>query len=225
MLADGEAFDFRAADAAYAQVTMAAVPQGWNGELGFYGQREDAQQLRLRSSTWRVRDARGTIVASGAPGIGAQWFVPLPQPDSYTATIEGEGFRTSIEFDTRGDGRAPTLTSLAIFDESGARTSRIVVNRGGSLVFSVKDTNEARTRVFWRRRTAVTWVELGLTMTGEDAAVGRIYRGDLADVSGVAGEIVLVFESTDADGNTLSHTLEPAFRVETGTSRRRAARQ
>jgi subtilisin family serine protease len=224
VLAAGEDFDFRNGDAAYPQVTMAAIPQGWNGELGLYGQREDAQQLRLRSSTWRVRDARGTIVASGAPGIGAQWFVSLPQPDSYTATIEGGAFTTSIGFDTRGDGRAPAMTSLAIFDESGARTSHIAVKRGGSLVFSIKDTNETRTRVFWRRRTASTWVELGLTMTGEDAAIGRIYRGDLADISARAGEIVLVFESTDADGNTLSHTVEPAFRVEPGTSRRRAAR-
>jgi subtilisin family serine protease len=213
VLAEGEDFDFRDADAAYAQVLMSAVPQGWSGQLNLFGQRDEGQQLRLRASTWRVRDAAGTVVASGTPGAGAQWYVPLPRADVYTATIEGEGFATSLGFDTRGDGQPPALTSLGIFNDAGARVSRIGVGSAGTLLFSISDTNESSTRVFWRRRTASTWVELGLTSNHADPTLGRVYRGDLAETSGSPGEIVLRVESTDGDGNHLVHTLEPAFRV------------
>lgn len=221
VLAEDEDFDFRDAAAAYPQVLMSAVPQGWNGQLNLFGQRDEGQQLRLRASTWRVRDASGTVVASGTPGAGAQWYVPLPRADVYTATIEGEGFATSLGFDTRGDGQAPALTSLGVFNDVGARESRIGVGSAGTLVFSISDTNESSTRVFWRRRTASTWVELGLTSTHADPILGTVYRGDLTETSGRAGDIVLRFESTDRDGNHLVHTLEPAYSVHT---RRRAVR-
>jgi hypothetical protein len=123
----------------------------------------------------------------------------------------------------------PTLTSLAILDGQGRHATELPRNGNGTLVFSAAAHEELAyrrivsdgTKVFFRRRGTNTWVQLTPVEIGEEDGAqeahgrppaGIIYRVDLVDALRLPeGEIELLVEVRNEQGNTATWQIAPAF--------------
>lgn len=236
-----DSYDFRSGTL-YPNLVMSAIDQGWHGTLSVIGQRSEARTLERAATTYRVADANGAEVAAGPVGLANPLFIPLPARGAYRARFVTEEKGTlDISVDTRGDGTPPALTSFAVLDAEGHKVSRLPYRGNGSLVFSVADyvvqPEETRYRriagmpsVFFRRAHAISWVQLHVQQTGEEteasgrAAIGGVFRVDLAEALQFTGDIELRVEFSDTDGNGVAYTV-PAFTVEDTGGRRRSVRR
>ena len=126
----------------------------------------------------------------------------------------------TLQFDTSaGNLQLPTLTSLAVLDAAGRHTSRLPLRGDGALVFS---TSDATPGVAFRRRGALTWVQLTPVRVGEDASYGVIHRVDLADALRIGGDIEIAIELSNGTGS--ARWVAPAFTATEALPKRRAAR-
>ncbi len=204
---------------------FAASGSFFSGDVAFRGDRDESRRATKLDTRYRILNAAGTEIASGAVGA-TSFLVPLPGRGRYRAEVstqKGESALLTMEFDTTyADVAPPTLTWLSIHDALGRRARRLPFNGNGTLVFAAQNGVGARTAVFFRRTGGSTWVQLTPVETGSDESAGTIFRVDLSDVLRVRGEIDLVIEIGDASGNTTTWRLDRALLSD--AAKRRAVR-
>ncbi|HEX8255007.1 MAG TPA: S8 family serine peptidase [Thermoanaerobaculia bacterium] len=233
----GETMSF-GGSAAHFDARLTASEQGLFGDPELLGTRDEIRRRERMATPYTITDANGTLVSSGVLGYGA-FLAPLDRPGKFRAEfkpqqleLEGRAVTATLtaSFDvTYGTANVPAITSLAIVDGVGRHVTHLPRNGNGALIFSAaahdgtayRRVAADRTRVFFRRRGAMTWVQLSVVETGEDATVdeshrrapaGVIFRGDLADVLRLPeGEIELSITVANEQGNLATWELSPAF--------------
>ncbi|HEV7766288.1 MAG TPA: S8 family serine peptidase [Thermoanaerobaculia bacterium] len=225
-----------------------ANAQAIYGDAEIFGARHDRRRSDTITGKISVRDEGGIEVGSGSitPGF---FFTPLPRAGKFTAEVKVGPFAMddtvgmatmTTKFDTRnGPSSPPAITSFAILDGTGRHANRLRANGNGTLMFSAADHEQMEyhrvvdAQVFFRRVGANAWVQLTAVATGDEDlgddygrwAAGLVYRVDLRNALQLgAGQYEIAIEVRDAQGNTTSWQIAPAFIVETGPSlgRRRA---
>ena len=175
----------------------------------------------LRANTdYRITNEQGVELASGK--VGFWLWLPMSQKGKLRLelTVPDGGGKLTANYDTtNGTTFVPSLTSFAVLDAAGRHATALPRNGNGTLVFSAADHEDGAyrrivpeaTTVFFRRRGTQTWVQATPVQTGEDTAVGVIYRVDLADALRLpAGEIEIGIEIRDEQGNVVTWET-PAF--------------
>ncbi|HEX6096582.1 MAG TPA: S8 family serine peptidase [Thermoanaerobaculia bacterium] len=146
--------------------------------VGTYEIRGEGGELyRSKPTTYRVLDASGAEVAKGEV-LFQSLFVPLPGAGPYRAELKTGQSVMTLRF--MAGGAVPSLKSFAV--------------DGASLVFSA----DGAPAVFFRRRGAMSWVQL--SPVGENG----VYRVDLEDVVRVSRDVEVAIELTGQNGNSAS---------------------
>jgi hypothetical protein len=231
----GETMEFGIGPA-YFLARFRAGSEGIYADAELSGARGELRRWLKAGTAYRVTDANGAEVVKGHMGHGL-FYVPLSRSGKLRAelTVPGGGTLAASFDTTNGPAFVPSLTSLAVLDGAGRHVTQLPRNGNGSVVFSAAGHDESGyrrivtdgTKVFFRRRGTLTWVQLTPVQTGEDTAVGVIYRVDLADALRVpAGEIELGIEIRDEQGSVMSWET-PAFTItaeRAPTGKRRSVR-
>lgn len=237
------------AGAVHPHFVATATPSLIFGELEFVGDRQESRRVERMTSRYKVTDAAGAVVSSG-PILQGSFLATLPSAGAYRTefvtddyALEGRTGTVALDvgFDTsRGNATPPAFTSFQILDRWGRPAASL--SGSGTLLFSVADfdehrtyerISEGRTAVFFRRRGSSAWVQLSAVQVAEESGdqetlgrlpAGAIFRVDLTDALFREGEIELVVEVFDRDGNRATLHVTPAFVSVKHETRRRAAR-
>ncbi|HYO74896.1 MAG TPA: S8 family serine peptidase [Thermoanaerobaculia bacterium] len=217
---------------------LTANAQGLFGDPDLVGTRDELRRRERMVTPYTVFDENNQQVTSGVLGYGG-FMAQLNRSGKFRAELKppqlelnGRAVAATLttSFDTtHGAAYVPALTSLAIVDGVGRHITHLPRNGNGALIFSAAAHNGAeyrrvvadRTKVFFRRRGTMTWVQLSVVEIGEDAnaveshgrgPAGVIFRGDLADVLRLPeGEIELSITIANEQGNLATWDLSPAF--------------
>ena len=219
-LAEGEVLEL-GNEPLHPSMRVDALDNSFGGEFDVRGSHGESR--RDVTATFRVTDSDDQQVATGNVmfgGFGAQ----LPGRGAYRAELRAGDATMTLQFDTtHGNATLPSLTSLAVLDGAGRHTARLPHNGNGSLIFSTSDSAPG---VAFRRRGALTWVQLTPVQIGEDATYRFVHRVDLADAIRIGGAIEVAIELRGEDETTATW-IAPLFTTvsEGDGTKRRAARK
>ena len=201
-------------------------------QLNLFG---NLEELRYAADTrMRLFADDGTLVEEGTtqvaiPDTTARRRLEI---DATTHEINGQPGTTRVTTMLGGqeDWTPPTLTSLTLLDEGGARVvDRARRGRAPRLRFSAIDLAEepANVIVGYRRSGTQAWSTIPVVKTGADyggdelghTPRGTIYEAPLRDVTTNEGLYDLRIELSDRAGNATTTVISPAIAIVDGRPR------